>query len=109
MLFQVKSSAYEALKAGQYPCVFKGVSEVETTKGAAYRFDFLSDDGKKIGGFGGDVGQSPTLRNKLGRWLCALAGRSVSEGSVNVADYVGKRYVCLINADGKLETFTLLG
>lgn len=106
MLHTIRTGAYEPLPQGIYPVSFVGYKEKETSKGLSYLWEFKTDDGKSVSGFAGEPGQTPTVKNKFGKWLCSIACRPLSEGSVDPDQYVGKRYQAVINADGKLEMFT---
>lgn len=106
MLHTIKTGAFESLPQGIYPVSFVGYKEKDTENGISYLWEFKTDDGKAVNGFAGKPTQTPSLKNKFGKWLCSIAGRPLSEGQVDPDQYIGKRYQAVINADGKLEMFT---
>lgn len=106
MLHSIKTSAYEALPTGIYRVVFNGMKSIESKNGPVYRWEFKTDDGKSISGLSGEPGKTATLKNKFGRWLCAIAGRPLTEGEVDPDQFVGKKYQSVVGAEGNLEMFT---
>ena len=91
------SKVYENAPAGVYqPCIFKGLDECETAKGKAYRWRFDLPDGKPITELS-DREHPPTVRNKTGRFLAALAGKPPVAGtSVEPNDFVGRKYLIVV-------------
>ncbi len=110
MLYTITNS-FEGLTPGNYPASFVGVSKIETQKGEALRWAFTTDDGKTISGL--TDAAKPTVKNKLGRWLCALAKAPLQAGTqVEPSDYIGKKYILIVSAHesgGRLDTFSMLG
>jgi len=109
MLTQIQSSAYEKMAPGAYPGVFQGLTIKETKNGNAYLWSFKLADGKILTRFTGEPGKPATMGNRYGKWLCALAGKPISECAVDPDTYVGRQYMCIVVAEGVLETFTLMG
>lgn len=109
MLFTIGNS-YESLTPGNYPASFVGVSKIETKKGEALRWEFHTDDGKTISGL--TDAAKPTVKNKLGRWLCALSNARLQPGTeVDPTQYVGRKYILIVSpheSGGRLDTFSLL-
>jgi hypothetical protein len=106
----VSSKSYEAPAPGTYKGTFKTIDEIETQKGDAYRWVFDDVENVSSGVISGlsDANSPATVKNRTGRWLAALAGRSIVDAAVDPTDYVGKKYLLIVNADGKLETFSKL-
>lgn len=107
----VSSKSYEAPAPGTYKGTFKEIDEEFATKnGDAYRWIFDNVEGISSGTISGisDRNSVATVKNKTGRWLSALAGRSLSDEAIDPSKYVGKRYLLIVNGDGKLETFSKL-
>lgn len=110
MLLTIQSSN-DGVPAGKYEAKFVELSEIETSKGKAWRWAFVTDNGQTISGLS-DRESGPTVKNKTGRWLAALSGKPLQNGvSVDPAHYVGKRFFCIVSAKENgttLETFTPL-
>jgi hypothetical protein len=100
MLFTIQSSK-DFIKPGTYPATFQGIETIETEKGNAYRWKFLTDSGTTISGLS-DADAPPTVKNKTGRWLCGLAKQPLTAGvAIDPDNFVGKRYLCVLTDDGK--------
>lgn len=111
-LLTIQTSAAETVPVGTYPVSFSKFSELETSKGRAYRWEFKADDGRLISGLS-DANGPPTTQNKTGRWLAALSGKPLTSGvAVNPDEYIGRRYFAIVAPNGnggtKLETFSAL-
>lgn len=112
--FTIESSAkYAELKPGNYNCIFMGITPIETTKGKAWRWEFKREDNSEIISGLTDANGPPTPANKTGRWLSALANKPLTSGEKIIpANYVGKRYLVIVQADGNgkasIITFTAL-
>jgi hypothetical protein len=115
MLMTISSNSYESLPAGLYRGTFASVEADETSKGKAWKWKFHVNDpkasGKTVQEFS-DAERPPTVRNKTGRFLMALAGKALSEGTgIDPDQYVGKTYMLVIEPrqDGngtRLATFS---
>ena len=112
MLFTINPSANEPIAPGTYHATFNGVTPLETSKGHAYRWEFVTNEGKIISGLS-DATNPPTVKNKTGKWLCALSGKPLTAGvQVDPDLYKGKKYFLVVEAHesgGKLNTFSPLG
>ena len=104
--FTFQKSAFESVPEGNYNGVFIGNEEI-TSKynddGKAIAWQFEITDGvhakKKVSCVSGT---KPTAKNKCGKTLIALLGKSPPNGeSVNVKDCVGKRYVLQVVKNDK--------
>ena len=98
--------------AGVHHARFSGLTHhPKGDYGPFLTFEFAADDDETIYRGFATIGGGPTPENKLGRWLCGLAGRPTATGeSVNPSGYVGKKYA-LVYAPGKggktsLQSFT---
>jgi hypothetical protein len=118
MLMTISSNSYESLPAGMYRGTFASVEADETSKGKAWKWKFNVRDpkaeGKTVCEFS-DAEGPPTLRNKTGRFLQALAGKALAEGTgINPDDYVGKSYLLVIEpkpdkpGETRLSTFSAI-
>lgn len=92
MLETVLSSAYEKMKPGVYPATYMGKEVKETKNGKSYLWTFKMSDGKTLTRFTGEPGKPATMNNRYGKWLCALAGKPISECSIDPDTYIGKLY-----------------
>ncbi len=109
MLHQIKTSAYDPMPTGVYPVEFVGIKPVETKNGLVYRWEFkTTSDGRSISGLAGEPGKVATLKNKFGRWLCAIAGRPLTEGAVDPDNYIGKKYQAMVGETGDVQMFTAM-
>jgi hypothetical protein len=104
--------SFESLSVGTHKAAFKQLEETETSKGAAYRWHFETLDGKKVNELS-DREYKPTPQNKTGRFLQALASRTLKGGdTIDPAVYVGKTYLLIVEPKGdgktKITTFTAL-
>ncbi len=106
MLETVQCSAFERPKPGVYLATFMGREVRDTKIGNSYLWTFKMASGKTLSGFGGNPAQTPTMNNRSGKWLCALAGKPPSECQVDPDACIGKQYQCIVGEEGKLETFT---
>lgn len=109
MLVHVNSGSYDKLPPGAYPGVFKGIEKKETKNGECFLWTFTLDNGKRVTRFTGEPGQIATIGNRYGKWLCALAGKPIGECDIDPDFYVGRRYTCIVGAEGILEAFTPIG
>ena len=111
--FVIESSQrFSELKTGNYHTTFVGITEIETSKGKALRWEFRCDSGEIISGLSDNNGAA-TPNNKTGRWLAALANQSLTSGSkISPINYVGKKYLVIVQNGGNgkpaINTFTAL-
>jgi len=114
MLLTIKKTSFEEVPCGAHRVVFKGLTPLETSKGEAYRWTFEVVDGDLKGKTASDLSdRKVTTLNKTGRWLCALSGKPLADGTqINPDDYVGKKYLVVVEAKeggrNKIATFTPL-
>jgi hypothetical protein len=114
VLLTIKKTSFEDVPAGAHKAVFRGITPTETCKGEAYRWVFEVVDGDLKGKTASDLSdRKVTTMNKTGRWLCALSGKPLADGTeVNPEDYVGKKYLVIVeakeNGRNKIATFTPL-
>ena len=114
MLLTIRKTSFEEVPVAAYKSVFRGLTPTETSKGEAFRWVFEVFEGEHKGKTISDLSdrKAATL-NKTGRWLCALSGKSLVDGTeVNPDDYVGKKYLVIVeakeNGHNKVATFTPL-
>lgn len=118
MLFTI-SAGFESVAAGIYKGEFVSVEETTTSKGKAWRWKFTITDAKAAGKVVcelSDAESSPTPRNKTGRFLSALASKSLDAGvSVNPDEFIGKAYMLVIEpkpegkaGETRLTTFSAI-
>lgn len=110
-LFTIEDS-YKSVPAGNYQATFTGMKPVETAHGKAFRWTFKTDDGKEISAISDGVAP-PTVGNRTGKWLCALATKPLQAGvQIDPDHYIGKRYFVIVSAAPenrtKLDTFSAL-
>lgn len=105
------SSNGEALPAGNYNAIFRGVEKFVSKDGdnlLRWKFD---SDGKTISDVTGS--DSPRVSNRLGKFLCNMANKSLVAGT-EVEDpsvYVGRKYFLIVSATAKgnrIEAFSLM-
>jgi hypothetical protein len=112
MLLTIKKTSFEDVPAGAHQAVFKGITPTETCKGEAFRWNFEVVEGNFKGKMASDLSdRKTTTMNKTGRWLCALSGKPLADGTVvNPDDYVGRKYLVIVeakeNGRNKIATFT---
>jgi hypothetical protein len=113
-LLTIKASN-ENIPAGSHKATFRGIEQIEVSRQAgkepAWRWVFYdAANDRTITGISDYT--KPTTNNKFGRWLAALSGKPLSDGTaVNTDDYIGKEYVLIVvDKDGKtaLNTFARL-
>jgi hypothetical protein len=96
---------------GNYKTKFQGIENLETDKGAAYRWIFRTADGKTITALS-DAVHPPTVKNKTGRWLSALSGKPLTAGvNVQTDDFIGKDYLVVMesyNDSTRVALFTAI-
>lgn len=112
-LLTIQDGGYESVPPGLYKAKFVALEETETAKGKAYRWRFEVTEGTQSGKAISELSDRespPTVKNKTGRFLCALAKQAVASGvAIDPDAHVGKHYMCFVEAkDGgsKLVTFT---
>jgi hypothetical protein len=99
-----------SLPVGAHQATFLGLSQENNKEGKPMFVWNFEADGKAVKGFT-DAGQ-PTDGNKLGRWLCGLAGKPLKAGdSYDPDTYIGKRYMLIVtpakSGNGtRIDTFT---
>lgn len=112
MLFTINSSAIDPIAPGTYQATFVSMKPFETKNGAAYRWEFTTTDGKTVSALS-DAEAQPTVKNKTGKWLCALANKPLVAGTQVDPDlFIGKKYFLIVEAGeqgGKLNTFSMIG
>lgn len=111
MKIRIEESAAEGVPPGSYEATFVEMSEIDTSKGEAYRWVFKTDAGKTISGL--TDRSAATTKNKLGRWLAGISGAPlVGNTEVDPLSYIGNRYMLAVDPDskgkggGKLTTFS---
>jgi hypothetical protein len=109
MLFTIKASG-GSLPAGTHKATFVSVSLAETSKGEALKWTFRTENGAEAS-FYSDT--KPTTKNKAGRWLAALSGKSLAEGvAINASEFAGRKYLLIVEANDRggtsLNTFTAI-
>ena len=107
----VEKGGYEPLPVGNYHATFEGLEELETQRGKAYRWCFKIANGQTASELS-DAETPPTVKNKTGRFLCALAKANLEKGvQVNPSDYIGKKYLLIVESkdanDTKITTFSM--
>ena len=81
------------IPAGIHVGTFKGITETQTSKGDAYRWEWVLDSGGTLFGFC-DV-TPPKKTNKAGRWLSALIGKPLDTGkAINTDDMSVRSIKC---------------
>jgi hypothetical protein len=114
MLLTISKTSFDDVPPGAHKAVFKALMPCETSKGEAFRWVFEVVEGDHKGKIASDLSdRKVTTLNKCGRWLCALSGKPLADGtSVNPDDYVGKKYLVIVeakeNGRNKIATFTPL-
>jgi hypothetical protein len=114
MLLTITKSSFEDAPAGAHKATFKGLTPTETSKGEAYRWVFEAIDGAHKGKVISDLSdRKVTTLNKTGRWLSALSGKPLADGTqVNPDDFTGKPFLVIVEAKeggrSKIATFTPL-
>lgn len=113
MLLTIKKTSYDDVPAGAYKAIFEAITPTETCKGEAFRWAFQATDGDHKGKTISDLSdRRVTTLNKTGRWLSALSGKPLADGTqANPDDYVGKQYLVIVevkNERSKIATFTPL-
>lgn len=109
-LFTIQASN-DFTPVGNYQTTFKGIENIETEHGKAYRWLFETKDGKTISVLA-DGEKPPTQKNKMGRFLSALSGQPLHAGvQVDPDAFVGKPYFVIVGHkdDGvgtKVDTFS---
>jgi hypothetical protein len=98
MQFTIQDSVL-SLPVGNYKLQFRGVEECETKVGHSYKWTFAN--------------KPPSTKNKMGRWLSALANKPITAGTtINPDDYIGKTYLVIVepndNGGTRINTFTNL-
>jgi hypothetical protein len=112
VLLTIKKTTYDEVPAGAHKAKFKGITPTETCKGEAYRWSFEVLEGDYRGKVASDLSdRKVTTMNKTGRWLSALSGKPLADGTeANPDDYIGKTYLVIIeakeNGKNKIATFT---
>jgi hypothetical protein len=114
LTIQASNGDYEPIPAGTYQGTFQGLEDLENDFGKSYKWNFHMDDDKTLCGFS-DAENSPTVKNKTGRWIAAISGLPLQEGtSINWSEYVGHRYLLVVTpgkkdpAKTRLEMFSPL-
>jgi hypothetical protein len=114
-LLTITSSTYDTVPAGTYKAKFKEFQEnVETSRGKAYRWRFTITEGKHAGvnvSELSDAGSLPSTKNKTGRFLVAISGKPLADGTeVDPDHYVGRPYLLIVepkeNGGSKITTFS---
>lgn len=105
-----ESKTYTALPPNLYQGEFVELEETTTSNGDAYRWKFKILDGEHAGAIFSELtDRKATTKNKLGRFLCALANRPLEKGSVDPKEYIGRKYTLVVDAKegggSKLTTF----
>ena len=112
--FTFQASSFDSVGEGNYNADYIGNEEIaskygEEGKAIAWRFKIV--DGVNAGKVVSLVsGTKPTAKNKCGKTLIALLGKTPANGeSVNIKDCVGKRYLVVVvkneNGEGtKVDT-----
>ena len=110
-MFIIRKSKVESVAAGNYTdAIFRGIEEFKSAKGDdLFRWKF------EVGGVQASAvtgNSDPTIKNRLGKFLCALAAKPLAEGtSVEPSEYIGKKYFVVIvqkENGSQVEMFSLL-
>ncbi len=112
----VIESGYTPIPVGMYKTKFDGAEKTTTRTGPAYRWCFTVDEGEYAGKCVTELSDRiPSTTNKCGRFLVALAKKPLEKDvQNNPNDYIGKRYMIIVEAkpndpkDTKITTFTML-
>ena len=113
--FTIGDSGYEPIPTGNYQGTFNGIEEITGNYGQDYKWSFTLDDGRNLTAF--CPAKSPTVKNKFGKFLAAIAKQPLKAGVVvNPEDYIGQRYMLIIqphptpsNPDNtRLEMFSMI-
>jgi hypothetical protein len=109
--FVFQASSFDSVPEGTYNSEFIGTEEIASKygddgKAIAWRFKIL-DNGNAGKVVSKVSGTKPTPKNKCGKTLIALLGKTPGVGeSVSVKDCVGKRYALQVvknpNGDGTI-------
>lgn len=108
------SDTPDSVEAGEYKASFVGMTGPHDGEhGPYYKLEFNGNNGCTFVGFcdipkvGPKIGERS---NKLGRWLCGLAGAPLNEEvTVNPSEHKGKQYKLLYvpNKNGNVSPNTL--
>lgn len=114
MLLTILKTTFEDAPPGAHKASFTGITPTETVKGEAFRWAFEATEGSHKGKVISDLSdRKVTTLNKTGRWLSALSGKPLADGTtVNPHDYIGKQYLVIVESKeggrSKIATFTPL-
>lgn len=116
MLMTIVCSQFESVPVGAYRAKFVELSRCETMNGNAYRWKFEIIEGEHAGRIVSELSDAdspPTVKNKTGRFLAALATKSLAAGlQVDPESYIGKSYLVIVEpkegGKTKISTFTAI-
>ncbi len=107
MNFEIKATNANSVPDGIHSdTVFGGVEQFTSKEGKdLLRWKWSLPDGRTASAVSNPNGATP--KNKLGKFLCLIANRPVSEGNVNPDDFVGKKYLIVV-AEGSVNSFSAI-
>ena len=102
MKFTMTSAS--GVPVGAYVAEFSTVEDHESTVGPGLKWSFRIVAGPHVDAITSCITDcKPTTKNKLGRLLNGLAGKTLGDGeSINIDTYIGRRYTIIVSApEGK--------
>jgi hypothetical protein len=110
MFFTITNSQSDSIPAGLHnDAKFEGVEKF-TSKGedTLLRWKWTLPDGRKASAVTGC--EKATVKNRLGKFLCMLANKPLSEITVNTEEHIGKMYSLFVETNEKgsqVQNFSL--